>query len=140
MVVGSKAEDELLSMTREEVEKELLKMPAHHAHQGVHLAKTEAEWVAMEKQLHYKCITTAHLPAHQAGQHTLLHCLHLHRPDKLLNNSTLRVDRTAQSIAAPSVVIKWKRTGRRGGRITYRACARYDELCHDMGVIGGCSR
>ncbi len=30
MVVGSKAEEELLCMTREEVEKELLKMPAHN--------------------------------------------------------------------------------------------------------------
>ncbi len=29
MVVGSKAEEELLSMTRKRVETELLKMPAH---------------------------------------------------------------------------------------------------------------
>jgi hypothetical protein len=53
MVVGLKAEEELLSMTREEVEKELLKMPAHKRFKefNTHLAKTEAEWVAMEKQL-----------------------------------------------------------------------------------------
>jgi hypothetical protein len=53
MVVGSKAEDELLDMTREEVEKELLKMPAQKRFREFnnHLAKTRAEWVAMEKQL-----------------------------------------------------------------------------------------
>ncbi len=54
MVVGSKAEEELLSMTREEVEKELLKaLPAQKRFRefNTHLAKTEAEWVAMEKQL-----------------------------------------------------------------------------------------
>jgi hypothetical protein len=53
MVVGSKAEEQLLSMTREEVETELLKMPAHKDFKrfNTHLAKTEAEWAAMEKQL-----------------------------------------------------------------------------------------
>ncbi len=53
MVVGSVAEDELLSMTREEVEKELLKMPAQKRFRefNTHLAKTAAEWAAMEKQL-----------------------------------------------------------------------------------------
>jgi hypothetical protein len=42
MVVGSKAEDELLSMTRGEVETELLKMPAHRRFRelNTHLAKT----------------------------------------------------------------------------------------------------
>ncbi len=52
MVVGSKAEDELLSMTRGQVETELLK-PAHRRFSefNTHLAETEAEWAAMEKQL-----------------------------------------------------------------------------------------
>jgi hypothetical protein len=53
MVVGSVAEEELFGMTREEVEKELLKMPGHNDFRrfNTHLAKTEAEWAAMEKQL-----------------------------------------------------------------------------------------
>ncbi len=52
MVVGSKAEYELFGMTREEVEKELLKMPAQKRFRefNKHLAKTEAEWAAMEKR------------------------------------------------------------------------------------------
>ncbi len=51
MVVDSKAKAELL--TREEVETELLKMPAHQAFRrfNTHLAKTKAEWAAMEKRL-----------------------------------------------------------------------------------------
>jgi hypothetical protein len=46
MVVGSKAEDELLGMTREELEKEMLKMPAQKRFREfyTHLASTEAEW------------------------------------------------------------------------------------------------
>ncbi len=53
MVVGSKAKEELWSMTREEVETELLKMPAHTRFRefNTHLAKTAAEWAAMEQQL-----------------------------------------------------------------------------------------
>jgi hypothetical protein len=53
MVVGSKAEAELLSMTREEVETELLKMPAHQEFRrfNTHLANSEAQWAAVEKQL-----------------------------------------------------------------------------------------
>ncbi len=53
MVVGSKAEEELLSMTRKEVETELLKMPAQKDFRrfNTHLANTEAEWAAMEKRL-----------------------------------------------------------------------------------------
>jgi hypothetical protein len=40
-------------MTRKEVETELLKMPAHKDFRrfNTHLATTEAEWVALEKQL-----------------------------------------------------------------------------------------
>jgi hypothetical protein len=53
MVVGSKAEDELWGMTREEVETELLKLPAHKEFRrfNTHLASSEAQWAAMEKQL-----------------------------------------------------------------------------------------
>ncbi len=53
MVVGSKAEEELLSMTRKPVETKLLKMPAQKRFRefNTHLAKTAAEWAAMEKQL-----------------------------------------------------------------------------------------
>jgi hypothetical protein len=53
MVVGSKAEEELWSMTREEVETELLKIPAHRRFRefNTHLAKTAAEWAALDKQL-----------------------------------------------------------------------------------------
>ncbi len=53
MVVGSKSEEQLLSMTRKPVETELLKVPAHKDFKrfNTHLAKTPAEWAAMEKQL-----------------------------------------------------------------------------------------
>ncbi len=42
-----------MSTTRAEVEKELLKLPAQKRFRefNTHLAKTAAEWVAMEKQL-----------------------------------------------------------------------------------------
>jgi hypothetical protein len=53
MVVGSKAEDVLFSMTRGEVEKELLKLPGHNDFKrfNTHLVRTDAEWPAMVKKL-----------------------------------------------------------------------------------------
>jgi hypothetical protein len=53
MVVGSKAEEELFSMTRGEVGKELLKMPGHTDFRrfNTHLVKTAAEWPAMLTKL-----------------------------------------------------------------------------------------
>jgi hypothetical protein len=53
MVVGSKAEEELWGMTREEVEKELLKLPGHTRFReyNTHLVSSEEEWEAVEEQL-----------------------------------------------------------------------------------------